>query len=515
MATASVAAVISLGGLGRYLIDGIALGDYPRAAGGAVLVAVLAVVLDGMFALVQRRVVSPGLVAGGRGVSGGGRIPEAWRLRPTVHRPVSARPAERRNAASCSTKGIPLMKRTTSALALLAASILGLTACGSGNDPLASETPATTASGGSGQPIVVGGANFSESTLLAEIYAGALRAKGLDATTKPNIGSREIYLRALEDNSVQVFPEYTGALALFYDKAFTGTDPEEVYAHVKEVVPDTLTVLDKSVAEDNDSIVVTKQTATEKGLATIEDLAPVAGDLSLAAPPEFKERPQGIPGLEKTYGVTFGSFRPLNPQGVVQALKNGQVDAANIFSTTRASRRTSSSSSRTPRSSSGPRTSSRWSAPTAPTRCATPSTRYRRSSPRSRSPRCSSRPTSTRRTPRRSRRSSSRPTAWPGLTRFSGISPRGPARRGVRGPATPPPPFSESRSAGLTGLDGLGGSRAGVGWSRRCRRVPGVDVVRGRCGVRPDLLLRRCPLRSTGRLVLGGGRLVPRLRLPA
>jgi osmoprotectant transport system substrate-binding protein len=225
------------------------------------------------------------------------------------------------------------MKRTTSALALLAASILGLSACGSGNDPLASETPAATTSSGSGQPIVVGGANFSESTLLAEIYAGALRAKGLDATTKPNIGSREIYLRALEDNSVQVFPEYTGALALFYDKAFTGTDPEEVYAHVQEVVPDTLTVLDKSVAEDNDSIVVTKQTATEKGLATIEDLAPVAGDLSLAAPPEFKERPQGIPGLEKTYGVTFGSFRPLPSQGVVQALKNGQVDAANIFST--------------------------------------------------------------------------------------------------------------------------------------------------------------------------------------
>jgi osmoprotectant transport system permease protein len=73
VATASVAAVLSLGGLGRYLIDGIALGDYPRAAGGAVLVAVLAVLLDGVFALVQRRVVSPGLVPGGRGVGGRGK----------------------------------------------------------------------------------------------------------------------------------------------------------------------------------------------------------------------------------------------------------------------------------------------------------------------------------------------------------------------------------------------------------------------------------------------------------
>jgi osmoprotectant transport system substrate-binding protein len=226
-----------------------------------------------------------------------------------------------------------MMKRTTSAIALVAASILGLTACGGGSDPLASEAPASSSAPATGAPIVVGGANFSESTLLAEIYAGALRAKGLDASTKLNIGSREIYLRALEDDSVQVFPEYTGALALYYDNAFTGTDADEVYAHVQEVLPDTLVVLDKSAAEDNDSIVVTQETATAKNLKTIDDLKAVAGDMALAAPPEFKERPQGIPGLEKTYGVVFGSFRPLTGQGIVQALTNGQVDAANIFST--------------------------------------------------------------------------------------------------------------------------------------------------------------------------------------
>jgi osmoprotectant transport system substrate-binding protein len=226
------------------------------------------------------------------------------------------------------------MKRMTSAVALIAASLLGLTACGSSEDPLASSSATGSASASaSGGPIVVGGANFSESTLLAEIYAGALKAKGIDATTKLNIGSREIYLRALEDNSVQVFPEYTGALAFNYDKAYTGTDPDEVYTHVQQVLPKTLVVLDKSAAEDNDSMVVTKKTATEKNLKTIEDLKAVAGDLTLTAPPEFKARPQGIPGLEKNYGVTFKSFRPLTGQGIVQALKNGQADVANIYST--------------------------------------------------------------------------------------------------------------------------------------------------------------------------------------
>jgi osmoprotectant transport system substrate-binding protein len=226
------------------------------------------------------------------------------------------------------------MKRTTSVVALLAASILGLTACGGGSDPLASDTSSASGSSDSGGgSIVVGGADFSESTLLAEIYAGALQAKGINATTKLNIGSREVYLRALQDNSIQVFPEYTGALVLNYDKTYDGTDPDEVYKKAQEVIPADFALLDKSAAEDNDSINVTKETADKYSLSTIGDLKDVAGDLTLAAPPEFKERPQGIPGLESKYGVTFGKFRPLSGQAVVQALKNGQAQAANIYST--------------------------------------------------------------------------------------------------------------------------------------------------------------------------------------
>jgi osmoprotectant transport system permease protein len=68
VATATIAAYVGLGGLGRYLIDGLALADYPQTAGGAILVAVLAVALEGLLALLQRRVVSPGLT--GRAAAG-------------------------------------------------------------------------------------------------------------------------------------------------------------------------------------------------------------------------------------------------------------------------------------------------------------------------------------------------------------------------------------------------------------------------------------------------------------
>lgn len=61
IATATIAASISLGGLGRFLIDGLASRDYGQMGGGALLVALLALLVDGLFALAQRTVVSPGL----------------------------------------------------------------------------------------------------------------------------------------------------------------------------------------------------------------------------------------------------------------------------------------------------------------------------------------------------------------------------------------------------------------------------------------------------------------------
>ena len=67
VATATVAASASLGGLGRYLIDGLAVRDYARMLASVVLVAVLALAADAVLALVQRLVTSPGLrLAGDR-----------------------------------------------------------------------------------------------------------------------------------------------------------------------------------------------------------------------------------------------------------------------------------------------------------------------------------------------------------------------------------------------------------------------------------------------------------------
>ncbi|MDC5699367.1 ABC transporter substrate-binding protein [Intrasporangium calvum] len=227
------------------------------------------------------------------------------------------------------------MIRTRTLLAgLLAAAVLPLAACGSTEDPLAPAQPGGTSAGtGASGSVTIGSADFPESALLGEIYAQALEAKGITVQRQFNIGNRETYLKALEGGEVDILPEYTGSLTNYYDSAVTATNPDEVYETLKSKLPSGFTVLAKSTAEDKNSMVVTKETADAWSLKAIPDLAAYQDELTIAAPPEFRTRQQGLVGLKEVYNLEPKEFRPLASQATVEALKNGQVKAANIFST--------------------------------------------------------------------------------------------------------------------------------------------------------------------------------------
>jgi osmoprotectant transport system permease protein len=53
--------VLGAGGLGRYIVDGIAVRDFPRVIGGALLVAALALLVEGLLALAQRAATPKGV----------------------------------------------------------------------------------------------------------------------------------------------------------------------------------------------------------------------------------------------------------------------------------------------------------------------------------------------------------------------------------------------------------------------------------------------------------------------
>ncbi len=218
--------------------------------------------------------------------------------------------------------------------ALLALSVFA-GACGSGGDE-----GGTTGGGGDEQKgsVTVGvSAGFAENQIVAEMYAQVLENAGYDVDRQLSIDSREVSDPALQSGDIDLKPEYLGSELLFLDPdAKASGDADENVALLEPLLEEKgVSLLEPSEANDTNAFVVTQETADEHGLATVSDLAAVAGDLTLGGPPECPKRPFCIPGLKETYGVEFGEFKPLDLGGplTVAALDSGEIDVALLFST--------------------------------------------------------------------------------------------------------------------------------------------------------------------------------------
>jgi osmoprotectant transport system substrate-binding protein len=223
-------------------------------------------------------------------------------------------------------------------LLLAAVLAVGMAACGDDLDEGNNDSGSSSSDSGGAKPsITVGSANFPENVVLAEIYAGALRAKDFDVSTKLNVGSREALFPALKSGEITVTPEYTGALLSYLtDAKSDAKETAEQVTEIKSELPSELTLLEPSAAEDKDTITCNKETVDKYGLKSIEDLAKVGDQITIGGPPEFAKRAGfGIKALKRVYGAEFKKFQALDVAGplTVAALKDNKVQCANLFST--------------------------------------------------------------------------------------------------------------------------------------------------------------------------------------
>jgi len=186
--------------------------------------------------------------------------------------------------------------------------------------------------------IIVGSADFPESKIIAEIYAQALESNGFTIRRRFGIGSRETYIPAVKDHSIDLIPEYTGNLLQYFDPKTTATSADAVVLALLKALPGDLAILTPSPAADTDTVAVTRDTATKWNLETIGDLAAHSSDVRFGAPSEFLNRAEGLPGLKAKYGldISAGNFVAISDGGgpaTVRALVDGTVTAADIFST--------------------------------------------------------------------------------------------------------------------------------------------------------------------------------------
>ena len=211
--------------------------------------------------------------------------------------------------------------------------ILGLSLMASACGSSGGGSPAATNRG----TIVVGGFNFNESTILANIYGKALEAKGYTVTFKTKLGNREIVQPALSKGDIDLYPGYAATDLEFINKGkgeATGdaqATTDKLNSYLGSIGAKALT---PSPAIDANAFAVTKATADKYHLSKLSDLGAVASQLTLGGPPECPTRPYCQAGLEKTYSAKFKAFKSLDPDGPLTraALTGGQIDVGLVFS---------------------------------------------------------------------------------------------------------------------------------------------------------------------------------------
>ncbi|MND11467.1 Choline-binding protein precursor [compost metagenome] len=185
------------------------------------------------------------------------------------------------------------------------------------------------------ESVTIGGANFTESSILANIYASALKKNNIEVSTRLNLGNREIIIPALKSGEIDIVPEYLGALLNYYDGKTLATSQSEVSAELAKVLPADFTLLTPSPATSITAWAVRADTAKKYGLSKLSDLQPIAHQLTIGGPPELAVRALGLPGLKRVYGLEFKAVKSLDMGGPLTrlALNSGKIDVATVIST--------------------------------------------------------------------------------------------------------------------------------------------------------------------------------------
>jgi glycine betaine/choline ABC-type transport system substrate-binding protein/ABC-type proline/glycine betaine transport system permease subunit len=323
LATATLGPYVGVDTLGVPIINANVHGDAGRL-GTALLIALLAIAAELIFAALQRAVTPRGLKLS------------------------QQTPTPRRNRRM----------RSRSVLALLAivALAFGLAACGSDNNngggstgaaaaPATTTTPAADSKviqsnpdNGSTPTITIGSKNFTENFILGEIYAQALQAAGYKVKKQLNLGSEQIALKAVKSGRVDAYPEYTGTVVTGFCKvkdADVSHDPDQVYTQAKDcMAKEGITALKQSPFTNSNGFAVTQETAQKLGnITALSELKDKAPTLRVSGPPECQQREDCLLGLEKTYGLKFKKFVSIDIAKRHEVIKNGQTDVGEVFTT--------------------------------------------------------------------------------------------------------------------------------------------------------------------------------------
>lgn len=183
--------------------------------------------------------------------------------------------------------------------------------------------------------LAIGSKNFSESRLLAEIFAQTLEDAGFEIDRNFNLAGTAVAFRALRAGSIDVYPEYTGTAWVTLLEQPTGGTPAEVLVGVRRVFRERydLEWLAPLGFENAYEVAVRRAVAEERDLKTIGDLAARDDGLRYAFGFEFQEREDGLVGLRRAYGLDPASIATMQQTLKYTAAGDDAIDVLDVYTT--------------------------------------------------------------------------------------------------------------------------------------------------------------------------------------
>jgi osmoprotectant transport system substrate-binding protein/osmoprotectant transport system permease protein len=184
--------------------------------------------------------------------------------------------------------------------------------------------------GGDGDAVKIGSKKFTESVVLADAATELMRAAGIAAIHRRELGGTTVLWHALTAGEIDAYPEYTGTIAAEL-LAGEGLDPDDDAGLRAALARRGIAMSAPLGFEDTYALGMREADATRLGIRTISDLRRHP-DLVLAFSHEFMKRAEGWPSLRTRYGLDFAP-RGMDHEVAYQALVDGSVQVTDLYST--------------------------------------------------------------------------------------------------------------------------------------------------------------------------------------
>lgn len=188
---------------------------------------------------------------------------------------------------------------------------------------------------GSQYDLVIGGKDFTEQSVIANLVADVIEEEtDLKVKRELDLGGSSIAYEAIVNGDIDMYVDYTGTIFVSILQQKPSSDVNKVFNYSKDEFAKKKLHVGNSMGFNNTyTLSVLPEFAKKHNLKTISDLAKISKDYVAATTIEFANRQDGLPGLEKLYGLKFKTNTPVDGSQRFVALDNGAADVIDAFQT--------------------------------------------------------------------------------------------------------------------------------------------------------------------------------------